>query len=106
MSQRSSSLDPSERSDSSRRRFLARLGTTGLATSALVFGRTDPAHASCTRACCVLYVCPNTSFSACRSGPDYTWYCQYTSTRGCSCCEGGGLGANWDGTSAYKCDRV
>jgi len=91
---------------SSRRRFLSWVGTGGLATAGLVFGDVPPASATGATACCNLYVCPNVTFTHCRSGSNYTWNCMYTSTTGCSCCEHGGLGSLWDGHSAYYCSHV
>ena len=89
-----------------RRRFLTLVGAGGLATAGVVFGNASAAHAYCSRACCMLYVCPNVTMSHCRSGANYTWTCRYTATRGCSCCEHGGLGSSFHGHSAYYCEST
>jgi hypothetical protein len=92
----------------SRRRFLSRLGAGGLATSALIFGTAEAAGALCIRKCCQLYVCPNVTYSHCRSGTNYTWSCYYRENEPsytCHCCEHGGLKPNWHGHSAHVCNR-
>lgn len=86
-----------------RRRFLSVFGSTALASSAIIFGSRDEAQAG-NYACCYLVYAPS-SYSACRSGRNYTWNCQWTATTGCSCCER----MRADGTyyaSAYSCSRV
>lgn len=75
---------------SSRRHFLAMIGTAGLGASATVFGTATPAAAASCR-CCRLNYCPtNMTWSYCRNGIDYTWYCT-TCVSGtcysCGCCE-------------------
>jgi hypothetical protein len=84
-----------------RRRFLARLGTGGLAVAAVMFARATPAHAgNC--ACCNLKNCPpNIGYHDCVANARYTWRCY--ETRGgypwqCLCCETGG-----NLQSAYAC---
>lgn len=91
----------------SRRSFLRVIGAGGLASAGLLFGRAAPAAGSyCNEACCKLYTCENVSMSHCQSGANYTWYCQYTPTVYCQCCEHGGLLPYWDGHSSYECAHV
>jgi hypothetical protein len=81
----------------SRRGLLARVGATGLATAALIFGKAAPAPAHAgTHYCCSLVMAVHCSMRFCATHGDYIWRCTYGSRR-CSCCE------DYSGCSAVTC---
>jgi hypothetical protein len=81
----------------SRRKLLERIGVTGLATAAMMFGKADPAPAhSGTHYCCFLQMAVHCSMRFCATHGDYIWRCRYGS-RTCSCCE------DYSGCSAAVC---
>jgi hypothetical protein len=88
-----------------RRRFLATLGSGGLAASAMLFGRSELAAAAATASCgcCHLVYCPpTTTMSSCLAANHYVWTCASSPTVTCQCCEK----RNHDGVyyaSAYSC---
>ena len=95
--------DKPQRPKMGRRNILRGIGASALATSAVVFGTSKAASAG-NYACCNL-VYPPSSYSTCRNSKNYTWYCQWTQTVGCGCCER----KNSSGAiiaSAYSCDRT
>ena len=76
--------------DRTRRRFLKRLGATGLMTSAGVFAGVVTANtASASPACCNLANWPeNTTYANCVAHASYIWYCDDPGGfLHCSCCE-------------------
>jgi hypothetical protein len=81
----------------SRRGLLAGLGASGLATAAMIFGRTTDAEALYYYGCCRLKYDNNVDFGRCEAYGEYTWICQYGAQE-CYCCE-------WwaEGASAYHC---
>jgi hypothetical protein len=87
-----------------RRRFLAGVGASGLATAAVMFGRSTPAFAV-SAGCCNLCYSPG-DFNSCDQGTHYLWACAYGSEfLYCYCCEHGTTGDNCNGVtfSAYTC---
>jgi hypothetical protein len=70
-----------------RRRFLSRVGASGLAAAAVVFGRPTAASAY-QYGCCNLCLSPSGTYSQCASGTYYFWRCQKPSII-CECCEHG-----------------
>jgi hypothetical protein len=73
-----------------RRRFLAGVGASGLATAGVVFGFATPASALVSYQCCNLCCSPSHTLSECESGSYYVWEC--TTSGGylyCNCCEHG-----------------
>ncbi|HEX6681243.1 MAG TPA: hypothetical protein VF062_00495 [Candidatus Limnocylindrales bacterium] len=88
-----------------RRRLLAGVGASGLATAIAVFGRASAAQAY-RYGCCNLIFRNNLSMGGCMNSSTsnhsyYVWYCAYTSRLDCSCCE-----HYFDGRvtgSAYQC---
>lgn len=95
--------DKPQRPKVGRRGILWGFGASALATSVTVFG-TRTAASAANYACCNLVFAPS-SYSTCRANNNYTWYCQWTATVGCGCCER----KNSAGTiiaSAYQCDHV
>jgi hypothetical protein len=88
-----------------RRGLLRGVGAGALATSAVVFGTSQPASAHEKHyACCHLVFTPS-SYATCRDSKNYTWYCRWTQTTGCGCCERIGSSGNYT-ASAYHCDRT
>lgn len=85
-----------------RRRFLAGLGSGGLAVAGAMFGRVGTAAAAGGCACCNLIHCPaNITFTSCTTGSHYVWTCQATPSVACECCEAPSV---LDGRgSAYSC---
>jgi hypothetical protein len=85
-----------------RRRFLSTVGAGGLAAAAAVFGLSQPARATVVVGCC--HLCKaSSSISTCRAQRyHYEWTCRQTSTRGCTCCEGG----TSDNESCQSCNNV
>lgn len=71
----------------SRRSFVRRLGTVGLATSAAVFGKTTAANASAYLCCNLMYPEPTIDTGSCQlSSCSYVWYCRFGGQQ-CICCE-------------------
>ena len=84
-------------SGSTRRRFLARLGASGLFAATAIFARSVPAFATCDGHCCNLIYCPgNVPYNWCALHGYYVWNCPDGTGRTCSCCE-------CDGCSAQDC---
>jgi hypothetical protein len=75
-----------------RRRFMARVGATGLLTSAGWFAGTAMASdASAAPLCCSLAHYPaNTTYTYCHAHAAYIWYCSVNSFLHCACCETAG----------------
>jgi hypothetical protein len=75
-----------------RRRFMAGVGASGLATAAVVFGRSGTAQAgalSYPLNCCTLCFKPSISVAACKGySGHYIWRCSNgAGTLHCECCE-------------------
>lgn len=87
-----------------RRSFIKLFGAGALGTSAVIFGPAEAAMAG-NYGCCNLAFAPTVSVSSCRSGSNYTWYCQSTPTRGCTCCEVKNSSGQFV-KSAYACDNT
>ena len=81
----------------SRRRFMARVGVTGLAVAATQFARSTPAFAANYGCCNLAHYPPNTSYSYCSAHAAYIWTCNYAPCNQCNCCEtaGNALSAGW-----------
>ena len=89
-----------------RRRFLSRVGASGLAAAAAVFGRSSPAEAVAA-GCCSLCLPKSGTRAQCASGRYYMWICSY-GTSGflyCNCCEHGNSSGGCAGVtqSWYSC---
>jgi hypothetical protein len=69
-----------------RRSFLRRLGASGLAASAAVFGRADADEAVYARGCCNLGF-PARNWNECKKWCNYTWRCLSGCCSVCRCCE-------------------
>jgi hypothetical protein len=83
-----------ERSGSSRRNFLGKVGAVGLAVAANVMVQTDTAWATYTCGCCELAYPNGHSVSWCVQAGDWLWYCGGN----CTCCE-----AYWANSSDSNC---
>jgi hypothetical protein len=88
-----------------RRRFLAGVGASGLATAGAVFGFAQPASAEAFAGCCVLCCSPSHSVASCESGSHYVWTCSESAYLFCSCCEHGQPCNKCNSTnySSYSC---
>jgi hypothetical protein len=86
-----------------RRRIFAGIGASGIATAVAVFGRSTPASADYTYACCHLSFRPTYTVAQCKSGNHYIWYCWHAGYVRCQCCEVKD-GYGYDVASAYSCN--
>lgn len=75
------------RDNSSRRGFLAKIGTSGLTAAAVLFGRSKDASAANWYCCDLIYSPPNISYDTCVLYHQYIWYCAYGQCGSCNCCE-------------------
>lgn len=90
--------------DVGRRGFIGAAGASALTASSAIFGTVSTAYAG-NYACCNLAFAPNGNYSGCLAGSHYVWYCQWSPTMGCGCCEfKNGSGQYY--ASAYYCERV